>query len=133
MQVLLRISKMRKGVLLGSIICLGFIASSCYYDNEETLYPGSTDCNAVTTPSFATDVLPILNNRCNNCHSGVSPSAGIKLNSHTEVLKYVNDGSLLGSIKHSSGFSPMPKNGSKMSACQIGLIETWITQGALNN
>lgn len=106
---------------------------SCYYDNEETLYPGSTECNPIANPSFATDVLPLLNSRCNTCHAGVSPSGSIKLDSHTEVLKYANDGSLKGSIKHSSGYSPMPKNGNKMTACQIGLIETWITQGALNN
>lgn len=124
---------MRKSILIVFVSCLGLIASSCYYDNEETLYPGSTNCTPVTTPSFTTDILPILNTRCNSCHAGVSPSAGIKLNTHAEVIKYVNDGSLIGSIKHNSGFSPMPKNGSKMSACQIGLIETWITQGALNN
>jgi hypothetical protein len=116
-------------VLLMSVIASLF---SCYYDNEALLYPGSS-CKPVTNPSLATDVMPILNMRCNNCHSGSSPSAGIKLDSYTEVMKSVNNNSLMGSITHESSFSPMPKNAAKMNSCEIQKIQDWITQGATNN
>lgn len=109
------------------------LSGGCYYDNEAMLYPDSVNCDATTVTTFSVDVLPLLNSRCNNCHGGTSPSGGILLNTHTEVLKYVNDGSLSGSIKHASGFSPMPKNESKISACQIQKIQSWIDAGALNN
>lgn len=111
----------------------GFLLAGCYYDNEATLYPESANCDATTVVAFSADVMPILNLRCNSCHAGTSPSGGIKLNTYPEVIKYVDDGSLMGSIEHASGFSPMPKNGSKMSTCQIQTIQSWIDAGALNN
>lgn len=111
----------------------GLLLASCFYDNEERLYPESANCDATAVATFSAEVLPLLNGRCNGCHSGTSPSGGIKLNTYSEVIKYVNDGSLIGSIEHRSGFSPMPKNGSKMSACQIQEIQSWIDAGALDN
>lgn len=109
------------------------VLSGCYYDNEETLYPGSANCTVPTTSTFSANILPLLNNRCNSCHSGSSPSGGIVLTSYTEVIKYVNNGSLMGSINHASGYSSMPKNSNKMSSCEIGTIQKWIDSGALNN
>jgi hypothetical protein len=119
---------MKRIILLITILTL----TGCYYDKESLLYPG-TSCEAVATPSYAINVTPILNLRCNNCHGGNSPSANIKLDVYSEVMKSVNNGGLLGSIKHASGYSPMPKNAGKMSACEIQKIEDWIAQGAANN
>jgi hypothetical protein len=113
-------------------VCLVNLAS-CYYDNEETLYPDSYNCTAVTDPSFNSDVQPLFDSRCNNCHSGSFPSAGIRLDNYTEVQKYVKDGSLMGSINQTSGFSPMPKNSSKLTSCQIETIQNWINSGAVDN
>jgi len=107
--------------------------SGCYYDKAEILYPGSTTCVPVTNPTFNANVLPLLNTNCNNCHAGTSPSGGIKLDTYTEVSKYVKSGSLMGSINNAAGFSPMPKGANKMPACQINQIQDWITAGALNN
>ncbi|MBN8577770.1 MAG: hypothetical protein J0L66_12565 [Cytophagales bacterium] len=117
-----------------TLVLLGvFLLSGCYYDNEATLYPGSGTCTPLTSSTFSANVLPLLNNRCNNCHGGSNPSAGIDLTTYAKVLKYVNDGSLMGSINFSSGFSPMPKNSGKMSACDIQKIRLWIEAGSLNN
>ena len=113
-------------------ICLLNFAS-CYYDNEETLYPDRINCSPVTNPSFNVDVLPLLDTRCNNCHSGSFASGSIRLDSYPEVQKYVKDGSLMGSINQSSGFSPMPKNSGKLTACQIETIQNWINSGAVDN
>jgi len=120
---------MRNKIALFALLLL----TGCYYDNEATLYPESVNCTPLTTSTFSGHVLPLLNNRCNNCHGGNNPSAGIELNTHTAVMKYVNDGSLMGSIKFSSGYSAMPKNSGKMSACDIQKIQAWIDAGALNN
>lgn len=109
------------------------LTSRCYYDNEAVLYPDSVNCTDVPNPAFSTDILPILNTHCNNCHGGSSPSADIKLDTYNDVMKYVNNGSLMGSINHSSGYSAMPKNSSKLSSCQITKIQNWITSGSLNN
>jgi hypothetical protein len=115
------------------VALLSFLFARCYYDNETKLYPDSINCKVPASPSFATDVLPLLNTRCNNCHGGSSPSGGIKLDTYTDVSTYVKSGSLMGSINQTSGYSPMPKGGSKMSACDINKIQNWITSGAYNN
>lgn len=114
-------------------VALALVLAGCYYDKEAILYPASGTCIEVPNPTFRTDILPILNARCNNCHAGSAPSADIKLDTYTDVMPYVNSGSLMGSINHASGFSAMPKNESKLNPCQIQKIQNWITTGAVNN
>jgi hypothetical protein len=43
------------------------------------------------------------------------------------------NGKLYGSIAHQAGFSPMPKNGAKLSDCEITQVQRWIAAGSLNN
>jgi hypothetical protein len=115
------------------LFLLSFLFFGCYYDKIEVLYPGSTTCTEITVSTFSANVLPLLNNRCNSCHGGSSPSDGIALDTYDNVMIYVKNGGLLGSIKWESGYSPMPKNSGKMSACEIGKIQSWVDAGALNN
>ncbi|MBK8700793.1 MAG: hypothetical protein IPN29_15120 [Saprospiraceae bacterium] len=105
--------------------------TSCYYDNEETLYP-SGQC-VVENMSYTNDISSIIKNNCLVCHNSVSLKGNIDLEGYDKLKKYVDNGGLLGSIKHQSGYSPMPQNTSKLTDCQISKIEQWITQGALNN
>ena len=109
------------------------VVSGCYYDKEAVLYPDSVNCTAPANPSFAVDIKPILDSRCNSCHSGAYASAGIRLDTYNEVVKYVNSGSLMGSINHTGGYSPMPKNGGKLPSCKIKALQNWITSGITNN
>ncbi len=94
------------------------------------------DCQSACDTSnigFALTIKPIISTYCTGCHSGSQPQGDIDLNSWTKVKPFVDNGSLLGSIKHSSPFSAMPKNGSMLPNCQIRLIEKWIADGAPNN
>jgi hypothetical protein len=36
-------------------------------------------------------------------------------------------------INHSAGYSPMPKGGNKLPACQIAKVRRWVAAGAPNN
>ncbi len=102
---------------------------SCYYDVEEELYP-STTCNTATM-SYQNDVLPILTNSgCISCHGDL---ATIDLNGYTDVKIHVDNGSLLGSIKHESSYRAMPDNQPKLDKCTIDKIAAWIADGAANN
>lgn len=108
--------------------------SGCYYDKEEILYPGGGTCDTTAASTYSAVVLPILNTSCNNCHGGsASAGAGIILDTYAGVKAQVNNGKLMGSINHSAGYSAMPKNGAKMSACNIAKINRWIAAGSLNN
>src|SRR5687767_9895156 len=111
------------------------VLSSCYYDVEEQLYPATGGGNCETAGvTYASTVLPLLqNNGCMGCHSGGAPSGNISLEGYNNVRTVALNGKLFGVINHSPGFSPMPKGGNKMSACNINKIKAWIDAGATNN
>jgi hypothetical protein len=117
-----------------TIVTILFFTSSCYYDNEEALYPSvnsSCDTNNVT---FTGKIVPVLTNNCLSCHSNATAaSAGnnIRLQDYADVKARIT--AIAGSIKHTGTYSPMPKNGSKLNACSITLVDIWIRNGALNN
>jgi len=108
-----------------------FIFSSCYYDVAERLYPTST-CETGNM-SYVTDISPILQNKCYVCHSAAVNSGNITLDGYGELMLYVNNGRLLGALKHQGGYSPMPQNAPQLGNCDLAKIEQWITDGAQNN
>ena len=94
----------------------------------------STPCDTTGTISYTTQVKPVLQTWCNGCHGGSAQAgAGIVLSSYTGVKTAVDNGSLMGSIKQSSGYSPMPKNGNQLSACNLATIQKWVDAGAPAN
>jgi hypothetical protein len=105
--------------------------TSCYYDSEEDLYPAA-GCSTENV-SYTNDVNPILLNSCLTCHNNSDRQGNITLETHDDVLIYVNNGTLLGSIKHAGGYKAMPQNANKLDDCRISKVEAWITAGALNN
>lgn len=121
---------MRSLILFLAIISISF--ASCYYDNEEELYP-----NVVCTTdsmSYANDIVPIFeSNSCYGCHSAQANFGNVNMSTHTDLIKYVNDGSLVGCLEHTGSFSPMPRGGAKMTDCNINKVKAWISQGAKNN
>lgn len=111
-----------------------FFLTSCYKDNEEDLYPSRFVCNDGKTMSFAGDVTPVLKQNCSACHSSSSASSlglGIVLESPTDLTS--RSIILLKAINHESGASNMPKNGIKMTDCEVSTIENWINQGGNDN
>ena len=110
---------------------LMIVCSSCYYDVEEELYL-SIECST-TDMSYQNDILPIISNNCFNCHNAASNFGGVTLEGFSTLKTYVDNGQLLGVIKHESGFSPMPKNSPKLLECEIEKIDAWINSGAPNN
>jgi hypothetical protein len=83
--------------------------------------------------SYEIDIEPILADECYVCHSQAVNTANITLEGYQNLMEYVNDGRLLGAIKHLPGYSPMPKNAPQLVECNIEKIETWINSGAPNN
>ncbi len=95
----------------------------------------TTGCNVCdeTIFTYSGTVSKIMNNNCVGCHGNTSPSAGINLSSYDGVATIAGNGKLVGTIKHSTGYSPMPKNGNKLSDCDITVIQKWINAGFPNN
>lgn len=115
------------------LFALLLVASAGCYNDKETVLYAETACTPSAMPSYATEIVPILQLKCNNCHSGSFASGNILLDSYAEVKKYADNGKLLGTITWAPGYSPMPKNGNKLPGCQVATIQAWIVAGAPNN
>lgn len=114
---------------LSFLIIISYLIG-CSYQNEEELYPKTQEC--ITGPmSYTQDIVPILTNfGCNSCHTSQS---SIQLETHSQVLVYVNNNLLVESIEHINGARPMPEGQGKMDPCNIDKIKKWIKEGAKNN
>ena len=110
-------------------------ASSCYYDVESELYGSTTTCDTTSTVTYSGTIKPLLDATCTSCHNASSPSGGINIDGHTSLKNYITNAKdfFIGSIKHTSGYSAMPKGSTKWSDCNIAKMEKWINAGMLNN
>lgn len=120
--------------LFVTFVTISLFAVSCFYDNEEALYPSlATKCDT-TNVTFSSTIVPLLANNCLSCHSNATAaSAGnnIRLENYADVKTRVN--AVAGSLKQSGTYSPMPKNGGKLSACLINQFDIWVRNGAPAN
>lgn len=117
-----------------TIVILLFSLSSCYYDVEEELYPKAkiNQCDSVKGV-FSAEVQPLINSQCRSCHNGTFSSGGINLEGYENVKLVTLNGRLLQAIKHESGVTPMPQGRTKLSDCEIKMVELWKNAGAPNN
>ena len=116
-----------------NIVIASFLAifAGCYYDVEEELYP-TLECES-TDMSYSMDIEPLLAQNCYQCHNAQSNFGNVTLDSSESLLTYVNNGKLVGVIRHEPGFPPMPQGQPQLLECQIEKVENWIAEGALNN
>lgn len=94
---------------------------------------GNTITCDTTSVTFSGSVQPILQTYCTVCHGGSAPEAGVNLSTYAGTKAMATGGTLVGVIEHTSGYSPMPKNSNKLSACNIAKIKKWVDLGAKND
>jgi mono/diheme cytochrome c family protein len=92
--------------------------------------------------SFGQDVQPLLAANCTGCHSGASPSGGLRLDSVANMLTRGDSGpaivagaadsSLLMVRLEGGGNGIMPPTGA-LAPDQVERVRQWIDEGALNN
>ncbi|MEM7370957.1 MAG: c-type cytochrome domain-containing protein [Bacteroidota bacterium] len=91
------------------------------------------NCDTISL-SYATDIVPILQADCISCHtSGDNPGGEVILNTYAGVAEVAQDGSLLGSVAHWTGFSKMPRNADPLPDCDIIQLKRWIANGYKDN
>jgi uncharacterized membrane protein len=120
------------------LLLVAFLATiaGCYYDNEERLYPEVASGCDLSNVTYAVNVKPILQASCYSCHSNsnaLHSGGGVALENYTDVVSFVNNGKLMGTIRHDSGYIPMPNGGGKLTDCEINQLQTWIDNGKPNN
>ena len=133
LQRLVNLNKMVKIIsktLTVILIIAGF--QSCYYDNEEALYPSLGTCDT-SNVTYSVTIAAIMAANCNSCH-GSTLSNGNVITENYQGLKIIADnGKLHGVVNHLSGYQPMPKDRPQLSDCDLAKIDIWINSGALNN
>lgn len=117
---------------LRNVIILFVVSiSSCTYNVEEELY-ASTEC-MINELSYQTDIVPILDANCYICHGIGVNQGGVTLEGYENLIPNINNGKILGVIKHENGFVAMPAGAPKLLDCEIQKIEQWVDDGAPNN
>jgi uncharacterized membrane protein len=94
--------------------------------------------------SFKTDLLPLLKERCFECHSGDKPKDGVAFDHMDELIKTEGKRAVVmkGDPARSTMFTtimrgddskkrmPPPKSGKRLTPEQAGVIQAWIKEGA---
>ena len=108
-----------------------FFFVSCYYDNEEALYPTLSNACDTANVTFSGTIAPMLSNNCYSCHSNTNASfgAGIQLQAFADVS--ANSSKIVTAIKRTGPF-PMPPSG-KLATCGISQFDIWVRNGMPNN
>lgn len=85
------------------------------------------DCGT-EIPVYTTDIKPILDMHCNNCH-GKGAAGGYDLRLMEDITRGANNGELLGTIKWEGYYPHMPARAAKLDDATIKKIECWIQTG----
>ncbi|WP_430933722.1 hypothetical protein [Saccharicrinis sp. 156] len=111
------------------IFAITIALTSCVSDNQEDFYE-SVECDT-SDVTFNGTIDAILDRNCKSCHF-TGNGTGVTLVSYSDIKTHVDNGSLMGAIKHQPGYSPMPQGG-KLDDCTIAKLDAWISDGAPNN
>lgn len=90
-------------------------------------------CDSIGEMKYSIQIKNTIQSNCQGCHNTNNASGTVNLDNYFSVKANVDNGKLIGSITHASGYSAMPKNQSKMNDCKINQIIKWINNGAANN
>jgi hypothetical protein len=120
------------------IFFIGFTAlmfSACYRDNVEELYPGAglfTECDTTSVITYSGHITTLMQNYCYSCHSGGTPSSGVRIDTYAALQPYAASGELMGRLHGLPGWDRMPPT-FPLEPCQLRQFELWVNAGAPNN
>ncbi|MCX7729417.1 MAG: hypothetical protein N2203_08100 [Bacteroidia bacterium] len=85
-----------------------------------------------STVTYTNSLKSIFDTYCVGCHNSSNMGGGYALDTYSGCVSCANSGRLLGAVKWQTGYSAMPKNGSKLNDCAIAKIQKWINSGKPN-
>ena len=138
--------KMISKLSLATVAAAFALTLAARADDANTTTNSLPPASTKTGVTYATDIKPIFDTACLNCHDSQKPKQAAKLSLDTlaGVLKGDRDGTVVtpGDSAHSDlvlsvahvgdpdSYMPRGKTAKKLTDDQIGLIRAWIDQGA---
>jgi hypothetical protein len=116
----------KKLVIIGLLL---IVATSCYYDNGDVLYPyAEANCDTKNV-SFSAVASPIIYQSCatTNCH--VAGTGRVPLTNYQEIKSSVDNGLFAQRVFQAKD---MPPQG-PLSSCNIKKLNAWLNNGANND
>lgn len=113
-----------------------FFFTSCTYEKVEVVVPvidTTTVCDT-SAITYTKDIQPLMLLHCgtdngNVCHN-LDAGSEFPLNTYEFDTLFAGTGQILTSITSQNGEEPkMPKEGDKLSECDVNKIKAWINQG----
>ena len=124
-----KLSEMMRKREWGFGLALVLCSVGCAYDDLESL--GTPfDCDTFDV-QYGADVLPLVTEHCQGCHSGGSPSAGIAFEEHADVAQFAD--LMLDRMDRDPGDPELMPQSGKLDTCSIALFSAWIDAGKPNN
>jgi cytochrome c5 len=128
-QVERKINKLLKLAAMAGLFMA--MTTGCAYDKEDELYPQAPECDTANV-TYSQTIAPIMTQSCNVCHSTTVATAGIVTDNYDALRVIAVNGSLSAAVNHTGPF-PMPKDGEKLSDCNLARITKWVDSGTPNN
>lgn len=126
-------------------ICVAVSITGCNAAPSAKPGAGGVDTSAAPaaakTISFASDVKPILEKRCHDCHLGGGSKGGFNMDTRENALAAGRHGArivegnssesrLILHVAQDPGVKRMPPKGEPLSADEVATLKAWIDQGA---
>ena len=114
--------------LLGAATALLGVVAGCSYSHGD---PAPACDISTETITYAGVISPIFEANCRRCHAtagAASKGGGNDFGSYAAISSYPQAG-LMGSIKHTVSYDPMPKDAPRISDCDIARLEAWYAKG----
>jgi hypothetical protein len=121
---------MKKHSIFFILILLALFTGGCKYDFILPVETLPVD-NGGEPISFSTQVLPILNTKCNSCHTAQAPLMTATAGYAQLVPAYVNTTTPASSKLYINAASG--SHYAQVSSSQAAIILQWIKEGAKNN
>jgi len=110
-------------------LLLGIGMMGCTYDDLETL--GTPfDCDTFDT-TYGMDILPLVSDHCQGCHSGSTPSAGLAFETHADIALFAEI--MVERMDKPEGDPLLMPQSGKLDSCSIARFHAWIEAGKPNN
>jgi cytochrome c5 len=118
----------KKIYYLSTLLFLLVIFQSCYYDKFDEIHPLDgyrNPCDSTADSSYSQSIKYIMAYNCTSCHNKSFSQGNVRLDTYASVSEQAQNGKLIGTALHKSGYNAMPP-GTQIPSCQTDKLVQWV-------